>query len=64
MTSKTFLQRGFTCFGFRLARCWAGGAGTGWNLGAGAAVWVFLHVCLRAVSGAEAELRAESCKAL
>lgn len=54
----------FTCFGFRLARCGACGAGAGRNLGAGAAVGVFLHVCFLAVSGAEAELRAESRRAL
>lgn len=56
--------RGFTCLGFSFARNWACGAGTGRNLGAGAAVGGFLHVCLRAVSGDEAELRLESHRAL
>lgn len=53
-----------TCFGFRFARCRAAGARTGRYLGAAAAVGVFLHVCLRTVSGVEAELRAESGRAL
>lgn len=41
-----------TCFGFSFPRCRACGAGTGRNLGAGAAAGVLLHVYLRAVSGA------------
>lgn len=53
-----------TCFGFIFARCRACGAGTGRNLGAGAAVGDFLHVCLRVVRVVEAELRAESRRAL
>lgn len=58
------MQKRVTCLGFSFARNWACGAGTGRNLGAGAAVGGFLHVCLPAVSGDEAELRVESHRAL
>lgn len=51
--------RYFTCFGFRFARCRPCGAGTRRNLAAGV-VGVFLHICIRAVSSAEAELWPES----
>lgn len=53
-----------TCFSFTFSRRRACRTGTGRNLGAGAAAGVFLHAGLRAVSGVEAELRAESRRAL
>lgn len=53
-----------TCLGFSFARNGACRAGTGRNLGTGAAVGGFLHVCLRVAGGDEAELRVESHRAL
>lgn len=58
------MQKRVTCLGFSFSRNLACGAGTGRNLGAGVAVGGFLHVCLRAAGGGEAELRVESPRAL
>lgn len=58
------IQKRVTCLGFSFARNRACRAGTGRNLGTGAAVGGFLHVCLRVADGDEAELRLESHRAL
>lgn len=58
------MHKKLTCLGFSFARKRPCRAGTGRNLGVGAAVGGFLHVCLRVVGGDEAELRVESHRAL